>query len=570
MLRLISVSAQRTLRCIPHSLQPTNFISARYFSVSSLVQHQQPTTLARLSQVLIPKLQPAADDLLTRYGYVRQVAAGTYHLLPLGHLVQANVERVLRKHMVSIGGCEVSLASMSLPALWEQTGRAGNKEILRLKDARGSEYLLCPTHEEEITNIVAKEVASYRKLPLKLYQITRKYRDEKRPRGGLLRGREFTMKDMYTFDVTAEEAHHSYDQVQTAYNAFFTDLEVPFVIAEADSGAIGGSLSHEYHYLNPTGEDTVVTCTDCKYTANEEKAVSMPSEDQPLAKEARVEYRVSADSLTLVACYFPKDREFNALLIDAELPTDTIDPSISANESSASALAAFMATVESDTDMYNKRLIRLMDPRVDRNTDLPDLPFQPSRSTTTTLIDVPLVTPISGECCPSCDNPSLTTERAIEVGHTFYLGTKYTEPLSATVSTKESSAAIVEMGCYGIGVSRLLAAVALATHDADGLAWPASIAPYTAVVVAQNLDVGLEITNALREAGVNAVLDDRSDLQFGQKLRDARQLGFPYTVVAGKQYAQIGKLEVQARSRTLTELKADPVLATLADLPSIL
>lgn len=470
--------------------------------------------------------------------------------------------------MVNIGGAEVSLASMSLPALWEKTGRAKNTELFRLRDGRNTEYLLCPTHEEEVTNLVAKEVASYRRLPLKLFQITRKYRDEKRPRGGLLRGREFTMKDMYSFDVSEQAAHESYKQVQTAYNAFFGELGVPFVVAEADSGAIGGSLSHEYHYLSAAGEDTVVTCTECNYTANEEKAVSAPVSDHVPAKEAAVAYRVSADRSVLVACYFPKDRQFNELLVDAEVP-DTVDPSVT---SSDAALDAFMEGVSTAADMFDKRLIRLMDPRVDRLTDLPELPFQASRSTTTTLVDVPLVTPADGECCPACDEPALTTSRAIEVGHTFYLGTKYSLPLNASISTPDAGApkAVIEMGCYGIGVSRLLSAIALATHDSDGLAWPMSVAPYSAVVVAQDAQTGADVTDALRAAGVNAVADDRADVQFGHKMREARQLGFPFTVVAGKQYAKTGMLELQSRARSVSDLKAEPVLASLEDLPTLI
>ncbi|KAF5102785.1 hypothetical protein D0Z03_000339 [Geotrichum reessii] len=517
-----------------------------------------PPTLSKLSQVLIPAAAtPAAEkDLLARYGYTRQVSAGTFHLLPLGHLVHARIEAILRRHMVEgAAGSEVSLASMTLPALWEKTGRANNTELFRLKDGRGTEFLLAPTHEEEITSLVAREVASYRRLPLRLFQITRKYRDERRPRGGLLRGREFTMKDMYSFDLTPEAAHKTYKEVQTAYNAFFTELCVPFVVAEADSGSIGGSLSHEYHYLSPHGEDTVVTCPSCKYTANEEKAVSQAIEDAKPAVDANVEYRVSADRSTLVAAYFPLDRAFNPLLLDSELP-GVVDSSVG---NSQQALELFMAGVTDDTDMFDKRLVRVMDARIDRTTNLPDLPFRPSRSTTTTLIDVPLVAPVDGECCPSCDEPGLTTTRAIEVGHTFYLGTKYSAPLEATVATAEGGAAapsVVEMGCYGIGVSRLLSAIALHCHDADGLVWPRAVAPYDAVVVAQDIETGILVTNTLRAAGISAVLDDRIDSRFGQKLREARAIGIPFTVVAGKVFKQTGLLEIQPREKTVDEIKA--------------
>ena len=535
-------------------------------STRSHHHHASPPTLAKLSQLLIPAAAtPAAEkDLLTRYGYTRQVSAGTFHLLPLGQLVQARVEAILRRHMVEgAAGSEVSLASMTLPALWEKTGRASNTELFRLEDSKGTKFLLAPTHEEEIAALVAREVASYRRLPLRLFQITRKYRDERRPRGGLLRGREFTMKDMYSFDVTAEAAQETYSEVQAAYNAFFTELGVPFVVAEADSGAIGGSLSHEYHYLSSHGEDTVVTCPSCKYTANEEKAVSQALEDAEPAVDAEVEYRVSADRTTLVAAYFPVGRAFNPLLLDAELP-GVVDSSVA---SSAQALDQFMAGVADDTDMFDKRLVRVMDARVGRTTNLPSLPFRPSRSTTTTLIDVPLVAPVDGECCPSCDEPGLKTTRAIEVGHTFYLGTKYSEPLDATVATAEGGAAapaVVEMGCYGIGVSRVLAAIALHCHDADGLAWPRAVAPYDAIVVAQDAETGAKVTNTLRAAGVAAVLDDRVDARFGHKLRDARAIGIPFTVVAGKGFQTTGLLEIQPRDKTVAEIKAGTGVAKVA------
>lgn len=559
MLKLIAAHGSCT-RC--------NLASVRLLSNTAT----PPTTLARLSQLFIPPQQAGSDDLLVKYGYTRQVSAGTYHTLPLGHLVQTHMEQRLRKHMVKIGGCEVSLASMTLPALWEQTGRANNTELFRLKDGRGTEFLLAPTHEEEITSLIAKEVSSYKKLPLKLFQITRKYRDERRPRGGLLRGREFTMKDMYSFDLTQADAQESYKQVQTAYNDFFTELEVPFVVAEADSGSIGGSLSHEYHYLSDVGEDTVVTCKACKYTANEEKAISQPLEDEAPAVDASVEYRVSADKSTLIAAYYPADRVFNPLLLDAELP-DIVDHSVTKSEE---ALSSFMGSVQVDTDMFDKRLIRIMDMRVDRSTNLPDLPFMPSRSTTTTIIDIPLVTPVSGDCCPVCDEPSLTTSRAIEVAHTFYLGTKYSSPLNASVATPAGTSiaekSTVEMGCYGIGVSRLLSAIALACHDDEGLAWPKSIAPYTAIVVALDQEnVGTKVVETLRANGINAILDDRQDVGFGQSLREARALGIPFTIIAGKSYAKTNLLEIQQRSKSLQEIKGNPpTVSSLEDLPSIL
>lgn len=597
------------------------------------------TTVPRLSQHLIPASPPVTDDPLIQHGYVRQVSSGVYHLLPLARQVQTNLENLLRKHMNAVGGVEVSLSTLSLPKLWERTGRSGNTELFRLKDSRGgNEHILAPTHEEEITNLIANNVSSYRQLPLRLFQISRKYRDEKRPRGGLLRGKEFLMKDMYSFDKTAEEAVSTYKDVQQAYNAFFEEVGVPFVVAEADTGAIGGSLSHEYHYLSAVGEDTVATCESCKFTANVEKAIADPPEAQrgTEKEEAAVAYFVSPDENreTLVAAYYPKDREFSVLHLMNELPEETVDLEVFENtpkaieqlkklkksddtettttketeasepetQSSANdlALSYYLETAKAQDDsaLLTRRFIRVMDSRLNRHTPLPELPFRANRGSTTTLVDVPLVMAQDGDACPECGEESLRVARAIEIGHTFYLGTKYSAPLNASVTLPNGSDAEtvpIEMGCYGIGVSRLLAAITSITKDSDGLVWPASIAPYHVVVVSKDAEVGSSITNSLRtgllsstgpeekqqEKGgdskrpiINAVWDDRPATSFGASLRDARALGFPVTVVAGKRFAETGKVEIQLRSMSVDEIKkaakeesGNKFEATLEELP---
>lgn len=520
------------------------------------------TSVPRLSQHLIPALQQACEDPLVRHGYARQVAAGSYHLLPLGHMVQTNIANLARRHMVAVGGAEVSLSSLSNPALWAKTGRGANPELFTV--GAEQQYILAPTHEEEITSLVASGIAASRKrLPLRLFQVSRKYRNEKRPRGGLLRAREFLMKDMYSFDATPEDAHRTYEEMSAAYRAFFGDLGVPFVVAEADSGAIGGSLSHEYHHLSPVGEDKVVTCHECKYTANVEKAQAFPPEAEhgALAGDttAAVRYFLSADRATLVAAYYPPDREFNVLHLLAELPEDTIDGEAAHDGEEVAREFADCAQQDDDEGLFTRRLIRVMDPRLSRETPLPALPFRANKGTTTTLVDVPLVMARSGDLCPSCDDgvTPLTVARAVEVGHTFYLGTRYSAPLGATARDPAAGGApvAVEMGCYGVGVSRLLAAIASTTTDVDGLAWPAAVAPYHVVVVAAQPAAAQQIVARLRADGVNAVWDDRADVSFGAALRDARALGFPATVVAGKHYEQTGRAEIQLRGMSVAEIK---------------
>lgn len=525
----------------------------------------------------------------------------------------------MRKHMNSVGGVEVSLSTLSSPKLWERTGRANNTELFRLKDSRGTnEHFLAPTHEEEITNLVANNVSSYRQLPLRLFQITRKYRDEKRPRGGLLRGKEFLMKDMYSFDITQDAAKSTYTEVQTAYNAFFKEVGVPFVVAEADSGSIGGSLSHEYHYLSHVGEDTVATCDHCKFTANVEKAIAEPPESQrgSESEEAAVEYFVSPDENreTLVAAYYPKNREFSVLHLLNELPDNTIDLDVFENGSPVSveksqdqpedkqensvkdyAISLFLKTAKAQDDsaLLTRRFIRVMDSRLGRSTPLPELPFRPNRGSTTTLIDVPLVMAQDGDACPECGEETLRVARAVEIGHTFYLGTKYSKPLNATINASSvnkdaespSEPVPIEMGCYGIGLSRLLAAITSITKDKDGLVWPVSIAPYHVVVVSKNVETGAQIVDSLRTGTavkdgqnttrpvINAVLDDRPATSFGASLRDARALGFPATIVVGKNFAEKGKVEIQLRSMSVEDIKkeakagGDKYEATIDELP---
>ncbi|KAA8904148.1 hypothetical protein TRICI_005598 [Trichomonascus ciferrii] len=502
--------------------------------------------IPRLSRLFVPlnKAKGVSDvaELLVRNGYLRQSSSGAYNVLPLGVRVLQKVEGIVRRRMNEVEGAEVQLTSLSPSGLWKKSGRYGNKEYYHVDKDK---YVLAPTCEEEITNVVSGEVNSYRQLPLRLYQITRKYRDEKRPRGGLLRTKEFVMKDMYTFDEDKRAAEKTYRDVQAAYEQVFADIGVPVKMAEADSGAIGGELSHEFHYLSDAGEDKVINCPNCKYTANIERAASYGEVSQ--SAQANVAYFVNEDRDNLVAVYYPPERTLNLNLVKAEVPD--IDFSVE------NPVEVFVEDLE---DFVTKRLVRIIDPRIKPSIDLPELPFQAARNATTTLEDIPVVDVEAGEVCPVCDKPGLEERRAIEVAHTFYLGQKYSRPFDANVTGRDDVPRLIEMGCYGIGISRILSAVAEVLKDEEGLRWPKSIAPADAVVVATDPEVAQTVGSAIQSHGVDVVWDDRSS-QFGVVLGMARSMGFPLAIIAGKGYQKDGTVEIQQRNKSKKEAIVVPL-----------
>ncbi|KAF1816918.1 class II aaRS and biotin synthetase [Eremomyces bilateralis CBS 781.70] len=385
-------------------------------------------------------------------------------MLPLGLRVLDKLEGLIDHHMRSLDASKVSLSSLTSESLWKKTGRYEKvqSELFGVTDRRESGFVLAPTHEEEITSIVGDSIRSSSDLPLRLYQITRKYRDELRPRQGLLRAKEFIMKDLYTFDADHDSALQAYDAVKEAYNALFTNLGLPFVVAQADSGVMGGSLSHEYHYLSPDGEDTVHICGTCGYAVNDE-----------------------------------------------------------AVDATAQQTAATNATDG----------------------------------------------PATGIICPKCPddtNSTLAPQRAVEVGHTFHLGTRYTAPLHATVSIAGKDTPM-HMGCHGIGVSRLMAAVASQLSDATGLVWPRAIAPFDVAVIPKSLPGSpswllvervyerLRSVRVPNRSGGGARLDVAVDDRSGKKTRslvwklnEADVVGYPIVLVVPGRNGD-GSVEVQCR-----------------------
>ena len=478
-------------------------------------------------------------------------------------------------------------------------------------DRKGSKFLLSPTHEEEITSLVASVVLSYKELPLRLYQISslqqdlliskanflaRKYRDEPRPRQGLLRTREFLMKDLYTFDATQTEASQTYKRVRESYDAFFKEFKIPFLTAEAASGEMGGDVSHEYHMKTSKGEDDIVICKACNYAANEERAQSRPmlsisdrdDEDESTGRATSYTSRppedfqswlgISRDCGTLVQAFIPKEIEilaggekhirktgFNFHAIKRRFPNINL------------GVEEPIATFEKHRQLKQQpggdkaeisskpQLVRLFDIRCSNIPTANELvsigglevPFLSAPGITIDQLD--LVKIEAGDPCPKCPGGTLTIESAVELGHTFLLGTRYSTPLHATVKTKDAPHGVpMQMGCHGIGISRLIAAVADILADGKGLNWPRVMAPYEAVIVPTegNENGAVEVYDVLTGTGdpaageaIDALLDDR-DRRLGWKLHDADMIGYPMVIVVGKHWAR-KNCEVQCRRLNL-------------------
>ncbi|KAL6168750.1 hypothetical protein ACJQWK_05124 [Exserohilum turcicum] len=487
--------------------------------------------------------QDESHSLLIRSGFLRQAHSGVFHLLPLGLRVQNKLEALIDKHMGSIGASKLSLSTITTEELWKQSGRySANSELLRIKDRRESGFLLSPTHEEEITALVASMVYSYKELPLRLYQIGRKYRDERRPRQGLLRAKEFMMKDLYTFDHSPEAALKTYESVREAYNNLFNELKLPYLVADADSGNMGGKLSHEYHFVSPKGEDNVWSCNSCAYIANEE-LVEKKVETAPDTSDAVVVTGISIDKKTAINIHIPRPTELGTS--DA-VSWDKVSEFVNLH----AVKKALPADLDMDTGIAASTLSTLL-PMATSTIDLYDQSLSSNASSTN--MDLTITKP--GDSCPNCASGKLHVQKAIEVGHTFHLGTRYSEPLKAVVALPDQThPSPIQMGCHGIGVSRIIGAVASLLSDAQGLNWPRAIAPYEVVVLGSSRIEEKEITEVYdilhgeaRNEPMDVVLDDRTGRNLGWKQRDAHLIGYPVVVVLGRGWQEKKEVEVQCR-----------------------
>lgn len=470
-----------------------------------------------------------------------QAHSGVFHLLPLGHRVQNKLENLIDKHMHSLGASKLSLSSITTEALWRESGRySANSELLRINDRRESGFLLSPTHEEEITSLVAGMVHSYKDLPLRLYQIGRKYRDERRPRQGLLRAKEFLMKDLYTFDYSHETALETYEAVRQAYNNLFNELKIPYLVAEADSGNMGGKLSHEYHFVSPKGEDNVWTCDSCAYVANEELVEKQVSDTPADPNRPPLVFTgISSDRSTAIKIHVPR-------------PSDTsvdLKPSWDWIHSFVNLHAVKNTGIDVDTGIEPSTLPSLLQ-KTSSTVDIYDRSLL-SKDSNQKVHDLTVTKP--GDACPRCSSGHLSVQKAIEVGHTFHLGKRYSEPFQALVAVpNKNQKEAIHMGCHGIGVSRLIAAIASLRSDSHGLNWPRAVAPFEVIIVPTPHATEEDCTAVyakLKKNGskMDVVLDDRAGKGLAWKLRDADLIGYPVIVVLGRGWKERGEVEVQCR-----------------------
>ncbi|MEV7727650.1 proline--tRNA ligase [Streptomyces sp. NPDC087917] len=540
----------------------------------------------RMSRLMAKTLREDPADaetlshrLLVRAGYVRRSSAGVWSWLPLGKRVLDNVSRVVREEMDAIGAQEVLLPALLPKEPYEVSGRwtEYGDLLFRLKDRKGADYLLGPTHEEVFTLVVKDQCTSYKDLPVMLYQIQTKYRDEARPRSGVLRGREFQMKDSYSFDVSDEGLAESYRLHRAAYVRIFERLGLDHRIVSAVSGAMGGSASEEFLAPAAAGEDTFVDCPSCDYAANTEAvtfALTPVAGEHPPVEELDTPDTPTIESLAALLDV-PASATLKNLLVkvDGEITAVGVpgDREVDLGKLGEHLAPAVVELVTAEDFADRPDLVRgyvgpqgldkvtyIADPRVAPGTSWVTGANRPDTHARNVVcgrdfevdrhLDVVVVRP--GDPCPNC-GAGLRLDRAIEIGHIFQLGRKYADAFGLDVLGREGKPVRVTMGSYGIGVSRAVAALAEQSADERGLCWPAAVAPADVHVVAAGKAVPLALAEraagALAEAGRRVLLDDRPGLSPGVKLTDAELIGVPWILVAGRRSAD-GIVELQRRA----------------------
>jgi prolyl-tRNA synthetase len=543
----------------------------------------------------------ASHRLLVRAGFVRRISAGVYSWLPLGYRTFRKIEQVVRQEMDSAGFQEVHFPALLPKEPYESTNRwtEYGPDLFRLKDRKGNDYLLGPTHEEMFTLMVKGEFSSYKDLPLSIYQIQTKYRDEPRPRSGIIRGREFVMKDSYSFDLDDAGLEASYNKHRQAYIKTFDRLGLKYNIVSAMSGAMGGSKSEEFLAPCPTGEDTYVLCKACGYAANVEAMICKVAPYQG-EKVGAIELLDTPNTPTIDSLVEILNKKYSASITAANTLKNVL---LMADEKPIAVLVP--GDREVDLKRLGANLPEVKDLRLFEDADFAKYPKlvkgyvgpQDAKALGVSVYADPRVSQDSvwvtggnkkdvharnvtcgrdfkvehyveaaevkaGDNCPSCDKPVII-DRAIEIGHIFQLGKKYAEALGLTVLDKEGKPKVVTMGSYGIGVSRAVAAIAEQTYDELGLCWPAEIAPVDVHIVAtgkedQPFEVAEQIAKDLEAKGLEVLLDDRREASAGVKFKDAELIGVPKIIIVGKSLAD-GKVEIRDRK------SSDKVEVALAD-----
>ena len=526
-----------------------------------------------------------SHQLMYRAGMIRKVAGGMYTFLPLGWRVIRKIEQIIREEMDAAGGQEVMMPIMQPAELWEESGRwaAYGDEMMRIKDRHGRNFCLGPTHEEMITDLVRDEVRSYKQLPLLLYQIQDKFRDERRPRFGLMRSREFIMKDLYSFDKDIAGMNESYKKMYDAYTKIYTRMGLEFRPVEADNGAIGGGHSHEFTVLADAGESNIVYSSKCDYAASDEKAelkpIAMPSEAaEPLSKIATpdtntieavvnllkvpvektikaVAYQTDTDELVLV--FVRGDHEVNEVKVINQLD-GALELRMADEEAikSVGGYPGFMSPIgikEGTRILVDATVMNMSNAVAGANEEgYHYVNVNPKRDfTQESIVITDLRMVKEGDPCPHC-GAGLNMTRGIEAGQVFTLGTKYSKAMGATFLDENGKEQPIYMGCYGIGVGRTMAAAIEQNNDEQGIVWPRAIAPYEVVVVAVNakkadqLEYAEKVYAECQKAGLDTLLDDRKE-RAGVKFKDCDLIGYPVRVVIGPKAIEEGQIEIKVR-----------------------
>ena len=548
----------------------------------------------RRSRAFIPTSKEAPSDaqlashiFLSRAGFVTQSAAGLYNYLPLAKRVIRKIETIVHEEMAKVGAQEVELSFVTPASLWEESGRIEKfgKELLRFHDRKDNLFVLGPTHEEMMVDLVRNRVNSYKNLPLNLYQIKTKFRDEARPRFGLMRGREFIMKDAYSFHASEEDLDREFALMEVAYKKILTLLGLDYRVVEADSGAIGGSGSKELMVIADSGEDTIAVCSKCEYGANIEAAVRSTSVELPEAPEAEFNkfQTVGVKSIEELADFFKVDpyytiksvakkviyEESEEIVLFFLRGSDTLQEVkalnatealeiVDASEEEIQALGivpGFIGPLDQDKAKHviDKELCNAKNMICGAN----ELDYHFVGVDLSVISEVAYFADIAevneGDSCPHCDG-TLSFTKGIEVGHIFKLGTTYSKALKAEFLDENGKAQPFVMGTYGMGISRLVASVIEQHHDDNGCIWTKATAPYMVNVMVSNIKdeaqmaLGEKLYTQLQDANVEVVLDDRKE-RFGFKMKDAELIGFPYTIIIGKELVN-GNVQIFDRKTT--------------------
>ncbi|PYV17791.1 MAG: proline--tRNA ligase [Acidobacteria bacterium] len=557
----------------------------------------------RWSKTFIPTLRDNPADaefpshrLLIRGGFIRQLAAGIYSMLPLGQRTMLKIARIIREELDSAGAQEFHLPALHPADLWQESGRWTDmgETMFRLKDRTGRDLCLGMTHEEVFTDIARKEIRSYKDLPQIWYQIQTKFRDEARPKSGLLRVRQFTMKDSYSFDVDFAGLDRSYELHDQVYRRIYTRCGLKFVAVEASSGAMGGSQSQEFMVRMEAGEDFVVECR-CGYAANLERAVSRLEkiEDEPASGEPRQVHTPGQKTIADIAAFLgvpPShqikslvyvvnnapalflvrgDHQLNEAKVMAAVKSvlarpahpEEIRAALGADAGSLGPVGVTAIPVYADPELRGRQNLTSGANKTDYHLQgvTPGRDFEP------TWVDLRTVE--KGEACVQCGSP-LDVYKAVEVGHIFKLGTKYSDSMGAMVLTADGKQTPIVMGSYGIGLDRIMSSAVELYHDADGIIWPVPIAPFSAVVTPINYKDEMKaaadgIYAEIESAGIDALLDDRAERP-GVKFKDADLIGIPFRVVVGAEKLRQGKVELFERAaRKAVLVERDSVVEAL-------